>query len=273
MGWLVMATVLDVLSFRCVKNRGRSARNAPLRAPSRYQYKAILLVGILSAVVAPARAERRPANQHYDRGASMYVLGRYREALQEFQEAFIAEANPIILFDIGQCYSSLNQPAEAIRAYRNYLHQRPDAENRADVERLIGEQQRIFEYSTPPAVAAPVATPVVALSRPAWLNGATTTQFERVRIARKLRNRGRAALVVGGIFGAVATALTSIAIWQYQARNGGDSAADGHILGPALPGVGLGLIAAPLLIVGPPAYVNGLHAVRDAEEEAGIAPR
>jgi hypothetical protein len=98
-------------------------------------------------------------------------------------------------------------------------------------------------------------------------------QFERIRFARKLRNRGNAALVVGSIFDAAATGLKSVAIWKYRARNGRDSGTDGHIIGSGLTGVACVLIAAPLVIIGLSANVTGLHAVRDAEAEAGVAPR
>jgi hypothetical protein len=65
---------------------------------------------------------------------------------------------------VGQAYRLWSKPEEAIRSYKSYLRQRPDAPNRADVEKRIAELERSGDDRQPPATEPPAtaATPAVA---------------------------------------------------------------------------------------------------------------
>jgi hypothetical protein len=73
---------------------------------------------------------------------------------------------------MAQCHRALGQKEEAIRAYKSYLRNSPDAPNAADVRRIVAEleaavaeERRAAEAnaraatSPPTGALAPVATP------------------------------------------------------------------------------------------------------------------
>lgn len=115
------------------------------------------------APIHPAAAEDNPkaALQHFDSATRLYKLGRFREALAEFEGAYLDKADPAFLFNIGQCQRMLGQREPALRAYRNYLRDRPDAINRKDVESLIAELER--PQPSPPTSTVPPTTPAAGV--------------------------------------------------------------------------------------------------------------
>ena len=62
-----------------------------------------------------------------------------------------------MLFNIAQCHKNSSQPEEAIRFYKNYLRNAPNAANRADVEKRIAEMERLAEERKRQAAAPPPA--------------------------------------------------------------------------------------------------------------------
>ena len=131
-----------------------------------------LLVVILAARGAAADdATTREAKRHFERGQKLYASTKFREALDEYQQAFDARPLPDFLFNIGQCYRNLGDYDAAIFSYKKYLAAAPDAPNRAQVEQLIVDLQarkdqedarRLALPPSPPATAAAPASPAPA---------------------------------------------------------------------------------------------------------------
>ena len=93
-------------------------------------------------VAAPARSVRNPAAEakaHANRGTSMYNLGRFPEALTEYEAAYLAIQDPPFLFNIAQCHRKMGKNKEALDSYRTYLRVAPEAPNRAEVQKRISE--------------------------------------------------------------------------------------------------------------------------------------
>jgi tetratricopeptide (TPR) repeat protein len=86
---------------------------------------------------------------HFDRGERLYQISRYREALDEFKEAFLLKADPAFLYNIAQCHRNLRNREQAVFFYQRYLSLAPDAPNRPVVEELIAEQKRQLEHDQP----------------------------------------------------------------------------------------------------------------------------
>jgi tetratricopeptide (TPR) repeat protein len=113
--------------------------------------RAVVRIACLAAVVAaaclataaPVRAgddtATRTAKRHFYAGEKLFAVGRFSDALAEYEAAFDAKPLPAILFNIGQCHRNLHEYDEAIFSYRKYLTLLPDAGNRAEVEDLIRE--------------------------------------------------------------------------------------------------------------------------------------
>ncbi len=103
-----------------------------------------LVIACFVAFAAPhvARAEdpaMRAAKRHYDRGEKLFALGKFDEALDEYQKAFDAKPLPGFLFNIGQCYRNLGDYDQAIFSFKKYLKLDPDTPKREAVDKLIEE--------------------------------------------------------------------------------------------------------------------------------------
>jgi tetratricopeptide (TPR) repeat protein len=96
----------------------------------------------VAAAPAPAKGVRNPtgeAKAHSNRGTSMYNLGRFSEALAEYEAAYLAVQDPPFLFNIAQCHRKMGKNKEALESYRTYLRVAPEAPNRAEVQKRISE--------------------------------------------------------------------------------------------------------------------------------------
>jgi tetratricopeptide (TPR) repeat protein len=108
----------------------------------------------------------------YDKATRAYDVGKYAEAIEDYQKAYEIGGDPPMLYNIAQSYRLNNQPGEAVRFYKRYLQRAPSARNREDVERKIAEQEKIMEEQKklqpppPPVVPAP-ATPAPTTTTPA----------------------------------------------------------------------------------------------------------
>ncbi|MBK7075133.1 MAG: tetratricopeptide repeat protein [Myxococcales bacterium] len=92
--------------------------------------------------VGGARAEdtaTRDAKKHYAKGDKLFALGKFDQALVEFEAAYEAKPLPKLLFNIGQAHRNLDHYDQAIFAFRKYLREVPDADNREAVEKLIDD--------------------------------------------------------------------------------------------------------------------------------------
>ncbi|HEY5950049.1 MAG TPA: tetratricopeptide repeat protein [Kofleriaceae bacterium] len=102
----------------------------------------LLVVCFVAAPVRSAHADdpaTRAARRHYERGEKLFALGKFDEALEEYQTAFDAKPLPGFLYNIGQCYRNLSDYDQAIFSFKKYLKLDPDAANKEAVERLIEE--------------------------------------------------------------------------------------------------------------------------------------
>ena len=113
--------------------------------------------------------------QLYERATRAYDVGKYNEAIEEYQKAYEIGGDPPMLYNIAQAYRLNDQPTEALRFYRRYLQRAPNARNREDVERKIAELEKSVEdrrkaaaaVTPPPApVTPPAPAPIVTAPAP-----------------------------------------------------------------------------------------------------------
>ena len=114
--------------------------------------------------VPPAHAEdaiTRTAKRYFANGEKLFALGKFDEALEQYQQAFEAKPLPGFLYNIGQCYRNLGNFDQAIFSFRKYVALEPDAPNKEAVQRLIDdlEERKAREegqkrIGTPPPVSA-----------------------------------------------------------------------------------------------------------------------
>src|SRR5262245_1500189 len=58
------------------------------------------------------------AKEHYLRGTSFYDLGKYREAIAEFEAAYQLKNDPAFLYNLAQSYRLAGDPEQALHFYR-----------------------------------------------------------------------------------------------------------------------------------------------------------
>lgn len=117
---------------------------------------------------APSRA-RAPADlarakSAFDEGVRQYNVGDYATAVESFRTAYLSSGRADILFNIAQAYRLAGDCARAELSYRSYLREKPDAPDRAGVERRIEEMSACAPKATEPApvehdTSAPSAPP------------------------------------------------------------------------------------------------------------------
>lgn len=133
---------------------------------------AIVSVGTASAQTAE---QKRAAKEHFEKARRLYDVGRYQDAIEEYQKAYLNVEDPVFLYNIAQAYRLNEQAEEAIRFYKNYLRRAPDAPNRADVEDKIADLQRELEARERTVTPPPPAEPVVPASPPPVVTQAPPT--------------------------------------------------------------------------------------------------
>jgi tetratricopeptide (TPR) repeat protein len=109
----------------------------------------LLMLLVLTAVPTGAQEARRPdkqkAREHFLEAEAHYKLGRFGEALEEYSRAYEAAPLPAFLFNIGQCHRQMGNHERAIFFYKGYLRERPEARNKAVVEKLIQQCNQELE--------------------------------------------------------------------------------------------------------------------------------
>jgi hypothetical protein len=127
-------------------HQGRSDRDdRPVRGGRTERDAVAVGVCALIALVLGIRGARaedaatRDAKKHYAKGDKLFALGKFDQALVEFEAAYEAKPLPKLLFNIGQAHRNLDHYDQAIFAFRKYLREVPDADNREAVEKLIDD--------------------------------------------------------------------------------------------------------------------------------------
>ena len=125
---------------------------------------ATLLAGSGAARAADPNADK--ARAHFQQGDTYFKLDKYANALQEFEQAYLAKQDASFLYNIAQCHRLMGNRVEAIRFYKRYVTDAPTAANRPvaekhirDLEAARGAEELTGTHVTPVPMA-PAAAPV-----------------------------------------------------------------------------------------------------------------
>jgi tetratricopeptide (TPR) repeat protein len=92
----------------------------------------------------------------YQAGAQAYAEGRFKDAIDLFLEAAQISPNPAFSYNIGLAYEQLGDPDNALRWYRDYLRELPNAPDRAEIEpRILDAERRLRERGVQQVRKAP----------------------------------------------------------------------------------------------------------------------
>lgn len=132
------------------------------------------LVAIVAvvALAAPAFAadsagasDKEKARAHFERGQRLFKVSRYKEALEEFKEAFVLRADPVFLYNIAQCHRLMGERDEAITFYRRYLQADPNSPQRVELEKRIHDLEAARAEDQTARLAQPPPPPPVAVAK------------------------------------------------------------------------------------------------------------
>jgi hypothetical protein len=131
--------------------------------------------------------QKQEIHVHYQQATRAYDLGKYQEAVEEYQKVYEIDGDPVMLYNIAQAYRLNDQPQESIHFYRRYLQRSPEARNKEDVERKITAMEKLIDERRkaaalvappppktdvkpvvvpPPPPPPPVVTPPVVVAPP-----------------------------------------------------------------------------------------------------------
>lgn len=120
-----------------------------------------LVIGVGAARAADPRAEK--AREHFQQGDAYFKLDKYANALQEFEQAYLAKQDASFLYNIAQCHRLMRNRVEAIRFYKRYVNDAPAAANRSIAEKHIRDLETALNAEelagTRPVPAAPQPQP------------------------------------------------------------------------------------------------------------------
>lgn len=123
---------------------------------------ALAALPLLAPTIARAddAATLAEAKARFESGRAAYLAGDYAKAVTEFQAAQQLRPSPILEYNMGLAYEGLGDAPRAIDCYGRYLTQKPDAQNRADVEaRIAALQRRLAQAQPQPTPTPPPPTP------------------------------------------------------------------------------------------------------------------
>jgi tetratricopeptide (TPR) repeat protein len=90
---------------------------------------------------APSSSALEEARQRYQEGAAAFKAGRYKDAIDLFMDARRIAPKPAFSYNIGLAYEHLGDAPNALKWYRDYLRQMPDAPDRGEVEPRIRDAE------------------------------------------------------------------------------------------------------------------------------------
>jgi len=79
------------------------------------------------------------ARAHARQGLALYDLKRFQEANAEFEQAYLIEQDPALLYDMAQCQRKLGNNEEALHFYKTYLRRVPKGPSAVEAEKRARE--------------------------------------------------------------------------------------------------------------------------------------
>jgi tetratricopeptide (TPR) repeat protein len=96
---------------------------------------------------APAGDPTAAARAHARQGQAFYDLKRFQEAYQEYEQAYLIEQDPALLYNMGQCQRKLGNGEEALHFYRTYLRRVPKGPSAVEAEKRVRELEAAAAHS------------------------------------------------------------------------------------------------------------------------------
>jgi len=125
----------------------------------------VLLLSWAGQALADKKSDAE-AKAFYLEGTKYYNLGDFPKAIENYKKAYEKKPDAVFLYNVAQAYRLSNDFNQALFFYKSFLRSMPDAPNRAEVERRIGEMEDALAKqkaatAPPNGTVAPGETPPV----------------------------------------------------------------------------------------------------------------
>ncbi len=124
--------------------------------------RAVVAGLVVLAATSTARAENvEQAKAYFNAGVEAYDQGKYEVALREFQHAHALSHSPALYFNMAACEEHMDHFQAAALLLRQYLIEKPDADDRGNVEvrikSLEERDDRLHKMNEPEPTVKPSA--------------------------------------------------------------------------------------------------------------------
>ncbi|HTA17830.1 MAG TPA: tetratricopeptide repeat protein [Polyangia bacterium] len=121
----------------------------------------IFAVVLFIAAPTVARADdaaAAAAREHYQKATSYYDLGKYPEAIKEFEAAYEIKNDPALLYNLAQSNRLAGNAEQALHFYRTYLRYVPHPANRVEIDDRIKQLEILLQQKNATQVTPPNQT-------------------------------------------------------------------------------------------------------------------
>jgi tetratricopeptide (TPR) repeat protein len=129
-----------------------------MKRASSYLLAAALVLASLAAAAPAAAQDAAAAREHYQKGTTFYDLGRYDDAIKEFEAAYQIKNDPALLYNLAQSHRLAGHDEQALHFYRTYLRRVPNAKNRTEIEGRIAALEQLVAQKAATQTAPPNQT-------------------------------------------------------------------------------------------------------------------
>jgi tetratricopeptide (TPR) repeat protein len=98
------------------------------------------------------------AREHYQKATSYYDLGKYSEAIKEFEAAYEIKNDPALLYNLAQSNRLAGNAEQALHFYRTYLRYVPHPANRVEIDDRIKQLEILLQQKNATQVTPPNQT-------------------------------------------------------------------------------------------------------------------
>jgi tetratricopeptide (TPR) repeat protein len=106
---------------------------------------AVLWASATVAAQAPTAGMEEEARNLFRAGSSAYSEGRYESALDYFRRSYELSGRSMLLYNMATAADRLRQDEDALRWYRQYLEEVPDAPNASEVKSRAAVIERTLD--------------------------------------------------------------------------------------------------------------------------------
>lgn len=122
-------------------------------------FVALLSHGSFHPGHAAGAADAQAFKEHYEQARALFKVGEYQKAIGEFEAAYMARQEPLLLFNLAQAHRKAGHLPKALDLYERFLREAPGSPLQKETEGYAAEVRRELEAEREKARQAQVPEP------------------------------------------------------------------------------------------------------------------